>query len=376
MTDSTPIDHARAWSFDEFVREGLSLIPAHAPQWTNHNPSDPGITLVELLAYLSEILCYRALRVTPDAKLHFLRLLEGVADNAIGSTAHPSDFLFGAPSKDVDAAILERVDSLSHVQCAVTPGDYEQFAVEQAAAHIGTHHGILARCLPMVDLRRIHEGYGSLAIHAPADVSVVLSVGPEMPIDEVEGICRHVQTALAPRCLLTTRAYVIRATHLLVSVACRISPRPGISLTAAIDAVDVALQHHFRPARTGETYIGTAQFGRPLQLATIAAIIDRTDEVDYVENISARRIAIDGATNEEGTLIGVRIGIVARIGEDTRLGGLASIGMRRLQTDRAGEAETVAVQPWELVHVQLARDAVQGPGDVGPRTGSGSRFYG
>ena len=70
-------DPPRAPAYDELVREGLALIPAWAPEWTDHNPSDPGVTLVELLAYFSEILAWRALRVTPDARLQLLRLLEG-----------------------------------------------------------------------------------------------------------------------------------------------------------------------------------------------------------------------------------------------------------------------------------------------------------
>ena len=45
--------------YNSLVQEALALIPAHAPEWTDHNPSDPGITLVELFAYLTEMLIYR-----------------------------------------------------------------------------------------------------------------------------------------------------------------------------------------------------------------------------------------------------------------------------------------------------------------------------
>lgn len=128
MNDGPDPDLARGSSFDELVREGVSLIPAYAPAWTNYNPSDPGITLVELLAYFSEILAYRGLRITPDAKLHFLRLLEG-------RTASATDPLAGAPSVTVDAAIRARVEDLSRRECAVTPGDFEQLATHAAAAH-------------------------------------------------------------------------------------------------------------------------------------------------------------------------------------------------------------------------------------------------
>ena len=78
-----------------------------------------------------------------------------------------------------------------------------------------------------------------------------------------------------------------------------------------------------------------------------------------------RAMIMDGAIDDEEWLVGIRVGMVSRVGLDTRLGGLASVGMRRLQTDHAGEAETVSVYPWELVRVQLASDAVREVGDRG-----------
>ncbi len=46
-------------SFTDLVDEALSMLPQYAPKWTNYNPSDPGITLIELLAYLTEVMIYR-----------------------------------------------------------------------------------------------------------------------------------------------------------------------------------------------------------------------------------------------------------------------------------------------------------------------------
>jgi hypothetical protein len=358
MTDAPARDHARAWSFDELVREGGSLIPAYAPQWTNHNPSDPGITLLELLAYFSEILAYRALRITPDAKLHFLRLLEGRA-------VSPSDPLIGKPSSVIDEEIRKRVEALSRLECAVTPGDFERLAVGAAATYLDGRPGLRARCVPGLDLRRVVETQHPAAADATADVSIVLALEPELPSDVADGLCRHVHEALARACLLTTRAYVVRAPHLHVSVGCRISPKPGVPLSDATKAIDEALRRRFDPMRSDEPLPDTRPFGRRLHLATVAAVIDRTQEVDYVENVIVLRMSIDGAIDDDESLVGIRIGVVARLGEDTRLGGLASVGMRRLQTDHTGEAETVLVQPWELVHVQLAHNGVQGIGDVG-----------
>src|SRR5262245_9946991 len=65
-------------TFADLVAEAHTLIPVHAPKWTNHNESDPGITLVELFAYLTEIQIYRLNRVTDANLCAFLRLIDGV----------------------------------------------------------------------------------------------------------------------------------------------------------------------------------------------------------------------------------------------------------------------------------------------------------
>jgi hypothetical protein len=63
----------RTWQ--ELVEEVRGLIPKYAPQWTDHNPSDLGFTLVELFAYLVEGLAYRLNRVPERNYVAFLNLL-------------------------------------------------------------------------------------------------------------------------------------------------------------------------------------------------------------------------------------------------------------------------------------------------------------
>ena len=59
----------RTWQ--DLVDEMRALIPTYAPQWTDHNPSDLGITLIELFAWLAEGVIYR-LNQTPGEELHRL----------------------------------------------------------------------------------------------------------------------------------------------------------------------------------------------------------------------------------------------------------------------------------------------------------------
>src|ERR687894_1897490 len=57
---------------DELVRR----IPVYTPEWTDHNASDPGITLIELFAFLGENLLYRFNQIPESTQLAFLRLLQ------------------------------------------------------------------------------------------------------------------------------------------------------------------------------------------------------------------------------------------------------------------------------------------------------------
>ena len=81
----------RTWA--DLVNEARDRIPIYAPEWTDHNPSDPGITLLELLAWLTEMLLYRADRVSDDSYLAFLSLLNGDPSKIGALSLSPGDDL-------------------------------------------------------------------------------------------------------------------------------------------------------------------------------------------------------------------------------------------------------------------------------------------
>lgn len=55
-------------TFQDLVNEARHRVSLSCPEWTDHNVSDPGITLIELFAWFTEMVIYRLNRV-PD-KLH------------------------------------------------------------------------------------------------------------------------------------------------------------------------------------------------------------------------------------------------------------------------------------------------------------------
>lgn len=62
-------------TFEDLVEEAKRLIPQYCPEWTNFNPSDPGITLIELFAWMTEMMLYRLNKVPDKNYLAFLELM-------------------------------------------------------------------------------------------------------------------------------------------------------------------------------------------------------------------------------------------------------------------------------------------------------------
>ena len=61
--------------FQEILDEARRLIPKYCPKWTDHNVSDPGITLLELFAWMTESLLYRVNQVPDKIYVQFLEMI-------------------------------------------------------------------------------------------------------------------------------------------------------------------------------------------------------------------------------------------------------------------------------------------------------------
>src|SRR5262245_52224099 len=88
-----PILDDRSW--EQLRSELVERIPVYTPEWTDHHASDPGITLLDLFAFLGENLLYRFNQIPETTQLEFLRLLD--------LPLHPA-----APSEALVAFSIER----------------------------------------------------------------------------------------------------------------------------------------------------------------------------------------------------------------------------------------------------------------------------
>lgn len=127
-------------SFQDLVREALARVPVHTPEWTQLAHSDPGVTLVELFAFMTESLLYRSNRVPLNSRLKFLNLLglplapatparglavftskraqPGAATLAAGTEVRAGDVAF----RTANAIDVLPVEARAYVKFAVTPG--------------------------------------------------------------------------------------------------------------------------------------------------------------------------------------------------------------------------------------------------------------
>jgi len=61
--------------FQGLVDDAKRLVQQRCPEWTDHNVSDPGVTLIETFAYMTDLLLYRLNQVPDRIFLSYLDLL-------------------------------------------------------------------------------------------------------------------------------------------------------------------------------------------------------------------------------------------------------------------------------------------------------------
>ncbi len=82
--------------FQEIVDEAKSNITRYCPEWTDHNVSDPGIAMIELFAWMTDMLLYRVNQVPDKLYVKFLEMVGIVLEPPRAAHA-PVTFYLSAP---------------------------------------------------------------------------------------------------------------------------------------------------------------------------------------------------------------------------------------------------------------------------------------
>ncbi|HVF50656.1 MAG TPA: hypothetical protein VNA19_11250, partial [Pyrinomonadaceae bacterium] len=299
-------------NYEDLLEEARSLLPTYAPQWTNHNPSDPGITLIELFAYLTEMLLYRLNRVTDANVYAFLRLL-----NAPGW--QPS------PEKSLQEHVRETMLTLREPYRAVTCGDFEylsfkasdEFETVVAASKVKvtgsldlfmtpafeTLEGLdllndtkvevrRALCVAELNLEndspatRYNPNSGHISVIIVSSVAEQTQGGAQKKssLEKETRLLDYVQDYLDQRRLVTTRVHVVRPRYLPVIIQLTLVVTPDaltLKEELIIAPAEQALRTFLDPLTGGHDAQGWP-FGRNVYVSEIYELLDRLSGVDYV----------------------------------------------------------------------------------------------
>jgi predicted phage baseplate assembly protein len=129
----------RRWA--DLVDEGRALIPLYAPEWTDHNLHDPGITLLDLFAWVAEMDIYQLDRIPDAHKRKFLALVGITPEPPRAARTVVSFTLLQGAALDLPAGVeLEGTDPVglptgfrTLEPITVVPGQLEQVLVRNGS---------------------------------------------------------------------------------------------------------------------------------------------------------------------------------------------------------------------------------------------------
>ncbi len=289
-----PVPRLDDRTYAELVREGESLIPRYGGEWTDRNPSDPGVTLVELFAWLTETAIYQLDRIPPASVEAFVRLLgESRAVYPDGSR------------ETTDAALSRAVRGVGQRRRAVTAAEFEQLALETdpgtgpAVARARFLRLTIGTCRTPAELRKAMgskaplgttggEGEAAAVVIVPADR---VSHRPAPSTELIERVFNR----LNERRVLGTRVRVFGPEYVPVAVATTVARRRGSGLTR--ERVQAEVARFLSPLDGGADGRGWP-FGRPVYKSELYQLLEGMAAVDHVSELHLYKVPTTGDVSE------------------------------------------------------------------------------
>ncbi|MEG3925643.1 MULTISPECIES: baseplate J/gp47 family protein [unclassified Microcoleus] len=274
---SIPLPNLDDRTYAELVELAYSQIPIEYPEWTDRNPSDTGIILIELLAWLTEMLLYRVDRIPDRNTETFLKLLKGKPD-------------WTRDKQDLETAIRETVLELRQQYRAVTPDDYERIILEdwnQSENATSFPKIKRARCLSRRNLTLVDENQknrdkaGHFSIIVVPDLSVDSTPKPSPEL------CTALWQYIDERRLLTTRHHIVAPEYAEVSISANFYLEKGSQKEEVKKQLKKQIEKFFHPLEGGSDSKGWS-FGRNVYISEVYALLNETDGIDYVETVTLK----------------------------------------------------------------------------------------
>lgn len=269
-------------NFADLVDEARNLIQNVAPEWTNYNPSDPGITLIELFAFLTEIMIYRLDRVTDNNTQSFLRLMNG-------PDWQPSD-------RGIQEDVRTTIQLVRKRERAVSCQDFERLTKE-ADTRVAR-----SKCIP----RRNFDL--SLETESPGHVSLIVVPKAEN-MGSISDIIASVESNLEPRRLVTTHLHVAAPVYLPIELVTEVVPLPDVPDDPSGEfrkSIAKTFRDFLDPLNGGGEGDGWP-FGRNVFVSEVFELLDLLDGVDYVNSVNLNTAAAGRLIHKGTELVGIDV---------------------------------------------------------------------
>lgn len=245
-----PLPNLDMRRFDDLVAEMRTLIPHFSPEWTNHNPSDPGVTLVELLAWMTEATLYRLNRIPDQTYDQFIALL----------SEHKRQ-----PGETMEEAKRRAVQEFYEPFRVVTEDDFER-ATKKVAQSINQ------------DLKRV-----KIFTDVFNGIVTVLIVPPTGKVP-TQALLQVIKEDLHQRKLVGTKLLVRGPAFTKVKVEVTVVPNSNTLHELVNREVEQAITNYVHPLHGGPDQSGWP-FGRSLTTFELSGLLEGLSSVDHVEQV-------------------------------------------------------------------------------------------
>jgi hypothetical protein len=346
-------------TFDQLVAAARSLIPRNEREWTDHNPSDPGIALLELFAYYTETAIYQLNRIPDTSSQAFLRLvgidtggdagdrsLSDPATRALDELAATHRAVTGTELEELAVQIADRLATpvtatdgsgkasvlVTGIPAGTAATDIDVrdriFDVGQTI-DVGHPPVALATTIVAVNGGRLTLNPGvTPAVHfleaaaraqlalfvdagcAPpgrpqvAPLATLVVVVPDRPDDPAPVPTVELTDALFRELLrhrvLATRIHAVAPVYVPVTVDITVTGKTGDSHLRPAE-VEAAVRTWLSPLTGGPTGSGWP-FGRDVYVSELSQLIESLGHVDHVDRLTLRADA-PGVATEEGVAV-------------------------------------------------------------------------
>lgn len=291
-----PLPNLDDRTYEDILEEVQTLIPGLRPNWTNHNPTDPGIVLIELFSWLTEMILYRVNRVTDASMEKFLKLLNG-----------PNWTL----QSELETAIRETIRDLWKRHRAVTKKDFEDLVINEWPRYADDRDLELiqrACCVARCNLELTDPEQRCSS--APEHVSLVIIPETTNITDfpyPSDTLCKEIWHWLDKRRLLTTRHHVVGPDYVDVSITAKLFLKADALENVVLNAAVEKLQDFFHPLTGGHNRKGWP-FGRSIYVSEVYEVLEHITGVDYIEKVNLITPEKDRIhLTDEESLVGIKL---------------------------------------------------------------------